>query len=91
MSKTADDWYEKGYEDGSADADTHIKSLLIRIAVLESAIKPFADAADDLEDDHIGGNIWESPAALDITAGDLRNCQRLLDSSRAARAALEKK
>jgi hypothetical protein len=52
-----------------------------RIAELKAALKPFADAADDLEDEHIGGNIWESPAAMDITAGDLR----------AARAAMEKK
>ena len=61
-----------------------------RIKQLLAALKPFADAADELEDKQHGA-IWESPAAMCITANDLRNCQILLDSSRAARAAMEGK
>lgn len=37
------------------------------------AIKPFAEAVDNLNDDHPdGSHIWESPAAMSLTAGDLR-------------------
>mgnify|MGYP003344923442 CR=1 FL=1 len=42
-SKDADDWYERGYEEGAADADSNIRELLIRIFLLESALKPFAE------------------------------------------------
>lgn len=46
---------------------------------LREALKPFALAADDLDDQHgERSDIWEAPAAMSITAGNLR----------AARAAL---
>ena len=60
------------------------------VTYLQAAIKPFADAAGELEDDD-HGSIWEHPAAMCITANDLRNCQRLRDTSRSLRAYLEKK
>ena len=49
---------------------------------LRAALKPFADAADDIEHgDKDSYNLWEHPAAMWITIGDLRNCQRILDGS----------
>jgi hypothetical protein len=41
------------------------------------ALKPFADAADSLGEDHDdGADIWESPAAMCVTAGDLRRARK---------------
>jgi len=38
-----------------------------------AALKPFGDAADSLSEDHLDRmDLWESPAAMDITAGHLR-------------------
>jgi len=48
-----------------------------RIAALEDALRPFATAADDLDDNH-SGHIWEAPAAMNLTAEDLRAAARLL-------------
>ena len=55
-----------------------------RIAELEAALKPFADAADDLneiDDAFLKSDVWGHPVAMNITINDLR----------AARSALEKK
>ena len=57
-----------------------IEDLRARLASLEEekvkdgeALKPFAEAADDLDDDHAdGSNIWEAPAAMNIDARHLR-------------------
>ncbi|WP_156359912.1 hypothetical protein [Sphingomonas sp. Leaf10] len=50
-----------------------------RIEALEAALRPFAEAADDLDDKHRDSSpIWEAPAALGIDAGHLRDAQKLL-------------
>lgn len=42
-------------------------------------LKPFAEAADDLDDKHGDGSpIWEAPAAMSIDAGHLREAARFL-------------
>ena len=42
-------------------------------------MKPFAEAADSLDDDHKdGSSIWESAAAMGIDAGDLRKARARL-------------
>lgn len=47
---------------------------------LREALKPFADAAENLEDTHHdGAPIWESAAAMSIAAGDLRTAAKLLN------------
>ncbi|MBO0141465.1 hypothetical protein JZX87_09850 [Agrobacterium sp. Ap1] len=52
------------------------------IAALKAALEPFADAAENLDDDHKDSSpIWEAPAAMSIDAKHLR----------AARAALKEK
>ena len=44
-------------------------------------LRKFAAAADDLDEDHPDNcNIWESPAALGIDAGDLREARRLIET-----------
>lgn len=49
---------------------------------LLTALKPFAEAADNLMDGHRDtSEIWESPAAMSITAGDLRRAEAVLESS----------
>jgi hypothetical protein len=46
---------------------------------LRDALRPFAEAADDLDEDHIDKwEIWESPAAMSLTAGDLRKARAAL-------------
>lgn len=46
---------------------------------LREALKPFADAADDLLVAHRdNGEIWETSAAMSITAGDLRRARAAL-------------
>ena len=52
------------------------------IARLREALKPFADVVDDLDDDHTDdGKLWESPAAMGITAGDLRRARATLETN----------
>jgi hypothetical protein len=36
------------------------------------ALKPFADAADNLPDDYMDGDIWQHPVAMKITVENLR-------------------
>lgn len=51
------------------------------IARLRKALKPFADAVESLDDNHTdGGHLWESPAAMNITAGDLRRARAALET-----------
>lgn len=50
------------------------------IVRLRAALKPFADAVEDLDDNHTDdGDLWESPAAMNITAGDLRCARAVLE------------
>ncbi len=47
------------------------------------ALEPFADAADDLEDDHKDtSSIWECPAAVNIDAGHLRAARRVREGGK---------
>ncbi len=56
-------------------------ALYERYTDLRAALAPFAAAADDLDDAHSDNNgIWEAPAAMSITAGDLRHAASLLDA-----------
>jgi len=44
-----------------------------------TALEPFAEAADNLDDNHADGSpIWESPAAMGIDARDLRAAREAL-------------
>lgn len=53
--------------------------LCDEIEKLRGALKPFAEAAEDLDDNHPPqADIWESSAALDITATDLRKARVML-------------
>lgn len=48
---------------------------------MEAALKPFAVAADSLNEDHRDrSDIWKSSAAMCITAGDLRNAATVIRS-----------
>jgi hypothetical protein len=48
------------------------------IAELIEALTPFAMAADDIEDNHVSGNIWESPAAINISVDDLMKAKEIV-------------
>lgn len=53
-----------------------------KLAKAHEVIRPFAEAADDLDDAHADhSSIWEAPAAMNIRGADLR----------AARVFMEKK
>jgi len=61
---------------------------LVARADLAEALKPFSEAADDLDDDHRhGSDIWEAPAAMAITAGHLRRARQLHEALTQASAA----
>ena len=48
---------------------------------LELALKPFAEAEDSLGDKHPDRNdIWESAAAMELKAGDLRRAKQALSN-----------
>lgn len=54
-----------------------IEALAADNARLRARLKPFADAADDLDDARRDGSeIWETSAAMSITAGGLRGANR---------------
>ena len=61
------------------DCASEIHELRAQLAEARKALEPFADAADDLEDDHKDtSSIWECPAAVNIDAGHLRAARRAL-------------
>ena len=62
-----------------ADTARALRQQAARIAELEAALRPFAEAADDL-DEHADDkhHIWEAPAAMGITAGHLRAAKKVL-------------
>jgi hypothetical protein len=67
--------FSEGAFDRSAD--------IARIAELEAALKPFSTAAHDLNDKALDqDHIWESPAAMNITAGDLRRALAVTNGER---------
>jgi len=50
-----------------------------RIAELEAALKPFSEAADDLDEHHKDGSpIWETSSAMGIDARHLRKAKELV-------------
>jgi len=54
-------------------------TLAALIERVEAVLQPFADAADDLADDHADhSHIWESPAAMGVRAYDLREAKAAL-------------
>lgn len=62
------------------DQAATIAQLQQRVEEMRELLRPFADAADDLDDKHRDGSeIWEAPAAMSITAGDLRRAALTLN------------
>jgi hypothetical protein len=58
--------------------------LALANAELLAGLKPFGEAAEDVDDDdkdHWG--IWEHPATIGLTIGDLRKASALLDKHKA--------
>lgn len=54
-------------------------STSVREEELEATLRPFAEAADDLDDEHRdGSDIWEASVGMSITAGDLRRARAAL-------------
>ena len=60
------------------------KADAARIAALEEALEPFAEAANNLDDEPDGAELWEHPAAIVLTAGDLRKAAAALAKAGAA-------
>ena len=56
-----------------------LRTFTAALAKVEAALKPFAEA-DDLEDAQDCWNIWEHPAAMNITIGNLRAAKAALIS-----------
>lgn len=55
------------------------------IAGMRKALEPFAEAAENLHDDaHDDDHLWESPAAMSLTAGNLRAARAALTSTKGA-------
>lgn len=55
------------------------KELRERIAELESALTPFVETLIDIDDEQKStDNLWESPAAMSLTVGDLRKAGKAL-------------
>ena len=77
---------ESGYtktEAWNLQLQADISRLHARISELEKALRPFVDAAVDVDDDAKDDwNIWESPCAMSITVGDLREAKRVLDEGK---------
>lgn len=67
-------------EEGTKDeAVAWLQKQWNETCALRAALKPFAEAADSLDDEHKdGGDIWESAAAMTITPGDLRSAAKLV-------------
>lgn len=48
------------------------------IIELKEALRPFAEAAGEYPETKDSSELWEHPAAMDITMGHLRTAQKLL-------------
>ena len=63
--------------------DLEIARLISCAPELVEALEVFAEAADDLDDDHRDHqDIWEAAAAMSITAGHLRTARAVLAKAR---------
>ena len=80
------EWVTWLLEMGQISCAPELRLILSRLASQEETtradgevMKPFAEAADSLDDDHKdGSSIWESAAAMGIDAGDLRKARARL-------------
>lgn len=65
------------------EAASEIDRLSARIGELEAGLKPFAEAAGGLDDDHLDrDDIWEFASAMMINAGHLRQARALANTGR---------
>lgn len=55
------------------------KEAADEIERLRDALKPFADAVGDLHGQRDTDHIWESPAAMNITVGNLRHARSVIE------------
>lgn len=63
------------------DAKTIMQIIAKEIDKLYKILEPFAAAANDLDDQTENrSEIWELPAAMGITAGDLRKVRELMEN-----------
>lgn len=64
------------------DADERRRCAEARAARAEEALRPFADAAVDLDEtDKDDWHLWEHPAALDVKVADLRRAKAATDAT----------
>ena len=66
-----------------AECEAEIAALKARLAAAEAALRPFAWAAEDL-DDNESGELWERPAAMSIECANLRAAAEYFAALRAA-------
>lgn len=85
-STGADDWHTIPLRAAEqlANAARTLQQALVEAerkgAAVRDALRPFADAAADLDDEtHDRSEIWELPCAMSITAGDLRAAAALVN------------
>lgn len=56
-----------------SDELTTLSQAAAAITALEAALKPFAEAAESIDDDVPDrAEMWEHPASMQVTAGDFR-------------------
>ncbi|GJE37812.1 hypothetical protein [Methylobacterium persicinum] len=72
-------WQLRRAEERSEDAEASASALRERVAVLEAILKPFSEAAENLDDDE-HGHLWESPAAMALDAEHLRAARTALEA-----------
>lgn len=66
-------WGRPDQAEHAAKQAEETRELLLFLAETLALLNPFVEAADDLDDrTRDDSNIWELPAAMSITAGDLR-------------------
>lgn len=67
----------------AAEATAKLEAAEAERDALRKALEPFAEAAEDLEDDHRDNSpIWEAPAAMGIDARHLRAARKALEASK---------
>lgn len=67
----------KSLSDKYSDAYVRSRSAEAQLKAMDEALEPFAEAADDLDDNaQDQHDIWEHPASMNITIGNLRAARR---------------